>query len=268
MKIIRVAVLVALFAFVSCNDGKTTKLITPSDYAKAQRDILESTYPESITKVLNAHGSLEVWKEMETLKFTMRKETGNEITTTDLKNRYSIIEMPNHTIGYDGTNAWLQSKGDIPYDGNPKFYYNLMFYFYAMPFVVADDGIIYEEVDPLVFEGKKYPGIKVSFESGVGESSQDEYIVYYDSQTGMMTWLGYTVTYFTKEKSKTWSFIKYDEWQAVNGIKLPKQLVWYNVKDNMPTSKRNVIDFVDIILTESSKGKNAFKMPTGAKVFK
>lgn len=267
MKIISIAVLVALFALTSCKDDKTTKSITPLDAAKAERDVIKSTYPEPIAKVFNAHGSLEVWREMQTLKFTMRKEAGNEITTTDLNNRYSIIEMPKHTIGYDGTNAWLQSKDNMSYDGNPKFYYNLMFYFYAMPFVVADDGIIYEEVDPLIFEDKKYPGVKISFDNGVGESSQDEYIVYYDSETGMMTWLGYTVTYFTKEKSKKWSFIKYSEWQVVHGIKLPKQLIWYNVENNMPTTKRNAIDFVDIVLTTSSKGKNAFAMPVGAKVF-
>ena len=50
--------------------------------------------------------------------------------------------------------------------GIPKFYYNLMFYFYAMPFILADDGIVYEDVKPLDIEGKSYPGIKISYESG------------------------------------------------------------------------------------------------------
>ncbi len=266
MKFISIAVLVA-FLFTSCKEDKRAKLTTPINDAKEQYDLTKSNYPEGMTKIFNAHGSLEVWRKNQTLKFTMPKETGNEITTTDLNNRYSIIETPKHTIGYDGTNAWLQSKEDTPYAGNPKFYYNLMFYFYAMPFVLADDGIIYEDIEPLTFENKKYPGIKISYESGIGESSQDEYKVYYDAETGVMAWLGYTVTYFSKEKSKTWSFIKYNEWQVVNGIKLPKQLIWYNVEDNKPTTKRNAIDFVDIVLTESSKGKNAFAMPIGAKVF-
>ena len=53
-----------------------------------------------------------------------------------------------------------------------------MFYFYAMPFILADDGIIYEDVAALKFEGKSYPGIKISYESGVGESPEDEYILY------------------------------------------------------------------------------------------
>jgi hypothetical protein len=175
--------------------------------------------------------------------------------------------MPKHTIGYDGKNAWLQSKGNIPYEGNPKFYYNLMFYFYAMPFVVVDDGIMYEDVDPLIFENKIYPGVKISYNSGIGESPEDEYIVYYDTETGMMAWLGYTVTYFTKEKSKKWSFINYNKWHVVNGIKLPKQLTWYAAEDNVPTTKRNAIDFVDIVLTTSSKDKNTFAMPIDAKAF-
>ena len=73
--------------------------------------------------------------------------------------------------------------------------------FLTMPFVLADDGINYQDVEPLVFEGKTYPGIQISYESGVGESSEDEYKVYYDPETNKMTWLGYTVTYFSKEKS-------------------------------------------------------------------
>ena len=78
-----------------------------------------------------------------------------------------------------------------------------------MPFVLADDGITYTNVEPLIVEGKEYPGIKISYEAEIGESPEDEYIMYYDADSNKMAWLGYTVTYFTKEKSKDWHFIKY-----------------------------------------------------------
>ena len=71
----------------------------------------------------------------------------------------------------------MKSKDKTAYEGNPKFYYNLMFYFYAMPFILADDGIKYTDAEPLVFEGKSYPGIKISYEAGVGESPEDEYVI-------------------------------------------------------------------------------------------
>ncbi|WP_028872236.1 DUF6503 family protein [Psychroserpens burtonensis] len=261
-------VIVAFIVFTSCKDNKTPETVEFIDYSKENLDVTTSAYPENITNVMNAHGGIDPWRKMNTLKFTMSKETGDEITTTDLHNRYSIIEMPKHTIGYDGEVVWLQNKDKTAYDGNPKFYYNLMFYFYAMPFILADDGIIYEDVDPLRFEGKAYPGIKISYEGGVGESPEDEYILYYNPTTGEMAWLGYTVTFFTSEKSKEWHFIKYSDWQTVNGLKLPKRLTWYNVENNLPTTKRNHLDFTNVVLTQSSKGASSFAMPANAERIK
>jgi hypothetical protein len=251
---------------MSCKDNKTKDTFESIDYFEENYDITTNTYPEPIANVLNAHGGINTWRKMKTLKFTMIKEAGDEITTTDLENRYSIIEMSKHSIGFDGEIVWLQNKDKTVYEGNPKFYYNLMFYFYAMPFVLADDGIIYEDVKPLYFEGKVYSGIKVSYEGGVGASPEDEYIVYYDSTTGEMAWLGYTMTYFTKEKSKKWSFIKYSDWQNVNGLKLPKRLIWFNVENNLPTTKRNELNFTNVLLTDASKEASSFAMPKNADV--
>lgn len=246
MKLISLVVIVLIMC--SCKNDKTSETVDSMNYSETELDITTSVYPESITKVFETHGGLDTWKEMQTLKFTMAKDAGDEITTTDLNNRYALIEMPEHTIGYDGQEVWLSKNDTTSFKGNPKFYYNLMFYFYAMPFILADDGIIYEDVKALDFEGKSYPGIKISYESGVGESPEDEYILYYDSETYKMTWLGYTVTFFTKEKAKEFHFIKYSEWQIVNGLQLPKTLTWYNYENNLPTTKRNDLEFSNVTL--------------------
>jgi len=258
--------LIALIMLSSCKNDKNNEAVESIDYSETELDVTTSTYPESISKVFQAHGGIDTWKEMQTLMFTMAKEDGKEETLTDLHNRKSLIKMPKHSIGYDGKNVWLHGKDTTSYKGNPKFYYNLMFYFYAMPFILADDGIIYEDVKPLDFEGKSYPGIKISYESGVGESPEDEYILYYDSDTNRMAWLGYTVTYFSKEKSKEFHFIKYSSWQNVNGQILPKTLTWYNYENNMPTTKRNDVEFLDVRLTEMKMKDDVFSKPEGAKV--
>ena len=259
-------VIIALIVFSSCKDDKKSETVESIDYSETELDITTSTHPESISKVFEAHGGLDAWKEMQTLKFTMAKESGDEITTTDLYNRSSLIEMPKHTIGYDGQEIWLNKMDTTSYKGNPKFYYNLMFYFYAMPFVLADDGIVYEDVQPLDFEGKSYPGIKISYESGVGESPEDEYILYYDSETNKMAWLGYTVTYFSKEKGKEFHFIKYSEWQNSNNMQLPKTLTWYNYENNLPTTKRNDLEFSSVTLTPVKMNSSVFSKPEGAEV--
>lgn len=252
--------LIVLVVLTSCKSDKKET----SKYAEEQLDVTTSIYPENITKVFDAHGGIDTWNKMQGLTFTMEKPNGNEVTTTDLKNRKSLIEMPKHTIGFNGKSVWLKHKDTTQYKGNAKFYYNLMFYFYAIPFIFGDDGVIYQDIEPLIFEGKTYPGIKIAYEAGVGESPEDEYILYYNPETYKMEWLGYTVTFFSKEKSKEFHFIKYSNWQTINGLVLPEILTWYNYENNKPTQKRNDLKFTDIKLTEGRPEPQIFEIPEGA----
>ncbi|MEZ4856450.1 MAG: DUF6503 family protein [Gelidibacter sp.] len=253
-----------LTILVSCKDKKVDTKMPANDETEVPTKVVKSNYPEVMTSIFDAHGGLDNWKKMHTLEFTMAKPDGNEITTTDLQERYALVEMPKHTIGFDGQSVWMKNKDAAKYDGNPKFYYNLMFYFYAMPFVLADDGIIYSDAKPLVFEGKTYPGVKISYNNGVGASSNDEYVLYYDADTHKMAWLSYTVTYFSKEKSKEFHYIKYSDWQDVEGLLLPKTITWYNVENNLPTTKRNDVTFDNIVLTTDSMNFRMYMMPEGA----
>ncbi|MGS2726317.1 DUF6503 family protein [Psychroserpens sp. BH13MA-6] len=266
MKFYNLVLIVLLLLTTACKNEKTSTHVESINYAEEELDVTTTIYPEAVTRVFDAHGGLDTWQQMKTLKFTMPKPSGDEVTTTDLQHRYSLIQMPNHDIGFDGSDVWLHKKDTATYQGKPKFYYNLMFYFYAMPFVLADDGIIYEETDPLVFEGQSYPGIKVSYESGIGESPDDEYILYYDSKTHKMAWLGYTVTYFSKEKEKEFQFIKYSSWQKVNGLLLPETLTWFNYKNNLPTSKRNDVQFVNVTIDANMLEPSLFKKPENARI--
>lgn len=263
---IRLAILALTLILTSCKKDTQTTTEKSIDYELEPLDVTTSIYPENITKVFEAHGGLDAWKKMNTLTFTMQKESGLEVTTTDLQHRYSRIDMPNHILGYDGDDLWLMKKDTTSFKGHPKFYYNLMFYFYAMPFVLADDGINYDSVEPLVFEGNSYPGIKISYENGVGESPDDEYIVYYDANTHQMIWLAYTVTYFSKEKSKEFHYIKYSDWQDVNGLTLPKTLTWYNYENNLPITKRNAVEFTDVLVSKAKTKIEVFQKPEVAEL--
>lgn len=258
--------LIVLLIVFSCKNNKKNAHVEHIDYSKEDLNVTTSVYPENISKVFEAHGGLDTWHAMQSLEFTMHKPKGDEVTLTDLKNRKSLIHMPNHTIGYNGKDVWLYNKSDKNYKKDPRFYYNLMFYFYAMPFVVADDGIIYKDVEPLVFEGKSYPGILISYDDGVGESPEDEYIIYYDEATYKMEWLAYTVTYFTKEKSKEFHFRRFNNWQEVEGLLLPKTMVKYKYKNNKPTTANGETTFIDIKLSKEKPKPELFEVPKGAKI--
>lgn len=260
------SIAVVFLTLVSCKqDVKTTdtKTETPTetstDYSKETLDVSTTVYPENITKIFNAHGSIDKWNKLGALVFEIKKPDGNEKTTTALKSRKSLIETKDYTLGHNGKYPWLDERKEKALSSPPKFYYNLMFYFYAMPFVLGDDGITYENVEPLAFEGKTYPGIKIAYESGVGESPEDEYIIYYDQDTNKMAWLGYTVTYFSKEKSKQFNFIRYTDWQTVNGFILPKTLEWYKADGFKIGEKRNAMNFVNISVLKTAPEDSFFE---------
>lgn len=241
--------LIILFAFFSlclaCNppaekQTETTTTAPTIDLTK---------YPTALQKIFAKHGGLEQWNKMRAMSYEMVKEGENEKQFIDLKDRREKIEGNNFITGYDGKNFWLEA--DTSYKGNAIFYHNLIFYFYAMPFVVADDGIIYSETEPLEFDGKSHPGIRISYNAGVGVSPEDEYFIYYDADTYQMTWLAYTVTYFSKEKSKKLGWINYNNWKNINGLLLPSSMDWYKTEDNKPTDFAKKREFVNIKISDS-----------------
>lgn len=252
--------------FSSCKTDKKNEPVQSVDYSEENLDITTSTYPENITKVFNAHGGIDTWNRMKSLSFTMEKPNGKEVTTTNLRTRAERIDTPTYSLGSDGHLLWVNEKGDEAYKGNAKFYKGLMMYFYAMPFIVGDDGIIYEEAKPLEFEGTSYPGILISYEAGVGASPDDQYVIYYDETTGQMQWLGYTVTFGKDEKSTEFHYIRYNNWHTVNGLVLPKSVDWYTYENNLPVEKRNTVEFTDVILSEKEPDASLFVKPESAKL--
>lgn len=257
-------VFLAFIVMSSCKKNVAT------NEAKADTEetaVPTKVYPKNVSNILRAHGGLEAWNAMENLAFTMQKGEDVEVTTTALKSRHSLIETKNHKLGFDGNDVWLEKKDTTSYKGKAKFYYNLMFYFYAMPFVLADDGITYKDVDPLEVDGRQYPGVHISYDTGVGESDGDEYIMYYDNETDKMAWLAYTVTFFSKEKSKKFSLIKYSDWVDLNGLVLPATLQWYVYKDGVVGEMRKEVTFTDTSISKEID-TSMFVKPENAVVVK
>lgn len=227
----------------------------------------EKTYPATLQTVFTAHGGLDHWKKMNNLCFEMKGKNGLETHTISLPNRKTKIESKDWSIGYDGKGVWLL-KHDLGYEGNPVFYHNLMFYFYAMPFIISDPGINYEAVAPTELDGKLYNGLKISYDKGVGDSPEDEYILYFEPNTNKMVWLAYTVTFKDQKKSDDWHYIKYDKWQDVNGLLLPEKLTWWNVENGKPKGEKMDIKFDKVTATETILDAEVFAKPEEAEYVK
>ena len=223
------------------------------------------TYPNELQKVFEAHGGLDKWQDMKTLVFELPKEP-REKHITDLRTRKDRIETTSFQMGYDGQNTWIADP-DKAYKGNPEFYHNLMFYFYAMPFVLADKGIFYETAENLEFEGKQYPGLAISYGEGVGTSPKDEYYIHYDPETFRMAWLGYTVTYRTGEDSDEVKWIRYDNWELFNGLLLPRSISWYSYEGREIGGLRNTVVFENVEIKQKPMETGFFDKPEDGVIF-
>ncbi len=272
-----ISVLIALFLLSACKNDKKDKTENPridpreevietdsvqSSIKKTNEVQLKETkgIPSELQAVFTAHGGLNHWKQMNNLCFEMKGKNGDETHTVSLPDRKSKIESKDWSIGFDGKKVWLL-RHDVGYEGDPVLYNNLMFNFFAMPFVMADSGTNYERLEPTELDGKMYNGFIVSYKVGVGDSSKDQYKLYFDPQTNKMTWLAYTITSKNEKKSSEWHYIKYDKWQDVNGLLLPEKLTWYKLENDKPKGKEMTVKFDKIVATETVLDASIFKKP-------
>lgn len=254
----KLTILLLFIGLTACKQNlKTEKNETP-----VQQELVvdEAVYPDALTKVFDAHGGLKQWKSQRTISFVLPKPNQSETHTIDLWSRKDRIDTEQFSMGFDGEQAWLLNESGN-YEGDAGFYHNLMFYFYAMPFVLADEGILYSATEDLEYDGKKYPGLQIAYESGVGASSKDEYFIYYDPESHQMAWLGYTVTYRSGESSDNVKWIHYDNWQEVNGLVLPKSITWHKYEGRTIMEPASTVNFEEVMLSEDAKPSAFYEKP-------
>ena len=222
------------------------------------KEIKKENFPKELSKVFEKHGGIKAWRNAKVLSFNK----GEEAHTSDLETRKIVINSPKYSLGFNGKEIWLDQDSTY-FKGNKDFYYNLYFYFYAMPFVLADDGIIYEKTEDLKFEGVNYPGYKISYKANVGTSSDDNYIIYYHPETYRMEWLAYTVTFKSKKPSDTYKIIRYNSWEDVNGLILSKVITWYKKDENgMPKEPtKPSTEFTFPLISQGTLADSFFEKP-------
>lgn len=224
---------------------------------QAESKAATAHHSEQIAKIFKAHGGFNQWAEMKTLKFSK----DGEHHWIDLNSRKVLVEGQKRTIGFDGKNVWVVPDS---LTNGARFYHNLYFYFYAMPFVLGDPGIHYEDVGNKQLFGMNLHGIKISYGDGVGDSPKDNYILYYNEESNTMKALMYTVTFRSQESSDKFSLIKYDTWQDVNGVLLPEKIQWYNFKNDSIGEMRNEVLFTNVSLSKDQVDQNLFAIREGA----
>lgn len=240
---------------ISCGGAKTETVSETQEVPVAKTD----HHTSSITKVFDAHGGFDQWSSLKTLSY----DNGGQNTLVELQNRYTRISSENQTVGFDGEKVWVNPPSENA--DRQRMRYNLMFYFYAFPFVIGDPGITYEDMESIELQGKAYDAVKISYGDGVGDSPKDNYIVLSDPETHQMHWLMYTATFGGGEASDRFSLIKYEGWKEFEGVILPSSLQWYQYADGVVGDPRGGARvFENIQVSKEYPAMDNFNMPEGA----
>lgn len=224
--------------------------------------------PEILLKTLDAHGGMEQWRTFQSLSYAVNfNDRLMDQQRVDLPSRKVLISGEDFRLGFDGTDVWYigRKEQDFP-AGSARFYHNLHFYFFAMPFVFADPGLQYQSLGKKSFRGIDYDVLQITYKNGVGDSPDDEYIIYLHPETHQMTLLLYTVTYFSKQESREYSARFYKDWQWVNGMLVPYICEKYQWQGDSLGELQYTNSYTDVLLDALPVDQSMFLAPAEASI--
>jgi len=264
-----VIIIFAAGLFASCQpQSKENNNQSEQDQEKQPTSIDMTQYPELLQKALEAHGGLDTWKSYAALSYDISwaNKDGSENHLTNLYNRKVLIDRDSVKIGFDGDQVWVSPDLASFGNGSPRFYHNLYFYFFGIPYLLADPGINYEDQGIKTIQGKDYRALKVSYNEGVGDSDEDLYIALFNPESYKLEVLLYTVTYFSGEKSESYNALKYPDWKNVGGLLLPTTIKGHKYAADTLGDLRYEVSFSNISLDVEAPSETLFQIPENAEI--
>lgn len=223
---------------------------------------LKEISPE-FKKVLDAHGDWSQWLNAEAFSYAMVHETNltQESHFINLRNREVRISSEFFEMGFDGEQTWISPNREAYSGKSIKFYHNLYFYFFSIPFVLTDPGVTVEKVEDKLINGKTYPTFLAKFDSNIGDSPEDQYFLLINPETNQLEYLLYTVTYFGNT-SPSFNALKYEDYRDYNGILFPRILTGYVYDNDSTKAMRYNLSFGDVLLMPEPLDNSIFEKPS------
>lgn len=234
----------------------------PGDREPASQPV----YPGVLNLALQKLDPEGKWPDMRKLEFTMTTTGINENHLVDLPSRKVLIRADGYRIGFDGEQAWVSPSKEAFAGGSPRFYHSINFYFFAMPHVFTDPGIRYRVFSDRQLEGKSYKVLYIGFGQGTGDTPLDEYIAFFDPETGLLSYVLYTVTYFRDQASDQFYACRFDSWQEISGILVPEQITFLDYFDGEIGRVQDVRTFSDVSLSRRAPWQYRFNKPGSAEI--
>jgi hypothetical protein len=217
---------------------------------------------EDFKKLLDAHGDWSKWIDAKAFSYAMVHETNltwenHYINLTDRKVR---IDADTWQMGNDGEKVWISPNRQAFRGNSVRFYHNLYFYFFSIPYIFTDPGVTVKKTENKLVDGQSYEAFQVSFAENVGDSPKDNYFMLIDPETGKLAWVLYTVTFFDKSNTKM-SALKYEDYRDAGGLIFPRVMTGYQFENDSTGQLNYQVSFSDVFLVDEEMDADLFAMP-------
>ncbi len=227
----------------------------PDRVLSAENRLKSSTAGSRILDAINAHGGLQRWYDNGPIFFRFNyrpiggrpRDTYQTIDTWSSRAVHWFADDSTKTYGFDGEKAWYMPDSTATVH-NPRFWSMTPYYFVGIPFVFADEGVNFQQLEDSQYEGRTYDLVKVTFDAGTGDAPDDFYVIYIDKETSRVGAIRYIVSYpgfYDKGESSVEKFMNYIGEQSINGITLPTEihtLIWENETPGEKTTHTEITD--------------------------
>jgi hypothetical protein len=176
-------------------------------YRKSKKRLQQSKAGRLVWKAIEAHGGLRTWLSHGTIEFEFdyrpldkpkrRMHTFNQVDlwrARAMQRELGEQTKPHATFGWDGERAWIE-PGPEAFPTPARFWATTPYYFVGIPWVLADPGTKFEQLEDDELEGQTHQLVKITYESGTGDSPDDYYILYIHPETHRVNAIRYIVAY-------------------------------------------------------------------------
>ncbi len=241
----------------------------------AQERLATTKAGQILWKAIEQHGGLLRWYANGSIHFrfnyknlkTGGPDTYQTIDTWSSKARHQLVSDTTIEYGWDGEKAWKYPH-DAEVKENPRFWALTPFYFVGVPFVVTDKGITLEYQGEISFEENNYHQVRVNFASEVGDSPDDFYVLYIDTNTYRIGGLRYIVSYpgfYEKGQHGAEKHMTYYGEQTIDGIVFPQSIKTYVWDGSAPQEHTTTILISDLEFRPDTP-PSYFDVPEGSRV--
>ncbi|MBA2623846.1 MAG: hypothetical protein H0U88_09555 [Chthoniobacterales bacterium] len=227
-----------------------------------------------IERGAQAHGGLAKWRGFGTVEFDSTFENARGLKKDhqlfNLRTRDGLITAETYTLGASKGEVWIKPALDSLGGTPPRFYIWTPFYFFGMPFVFADPGAVHESLGKKMFQEREYDVVKITFQAGTGDSSEDFYVAYFDAESGKLKLASYVVTYPSLRKGKPIDQLEqhaivFQEWQDADGLIVPKVAQYFDWKnDNIEGEALGNMSFLNVRFSGPTPDDAKFVKPPEA----